>query len=274
MKKAMAIIMIASLICVSLCGCKENNRASSESEELLALEMKFYASEAALYVINSNKDMIYMFDALYIEDIEASVYCCNEALNLLVEADKKMKEVISSPSSIEEDMKKLQENYTRTIEIMNKFPNISGEEREEFHNLLAEGTYTHVYVEKCLYSFVMLYNIREFDSLPDDEAQEKLKESWVEFGFDTIECPDTIDEKELYLIWAKQYSDKELDQSTIDKIFELRENDNLTSKEYNKKWMELVQEICSTDNWDEESSQLFNFYYNIAPSNKIPRLSS
>ena len=244
-RKVIIIILVLALMSVSLCACTEQKRDSKEQNEILLLNMRISTFEATDDLINSNQCMI---DLFYTEDYKVAIEKSTEALNLLIDAKNKMKDVISSHNFIIEEMERLQKNYERTVEIIKKMPNTSIEEVNELKNLMVEAANIHIYLLKCSQCFANLYCIRTFDRLSDENATEKLKETWWEFGFeDSVKCPDTVNKQELYIIWAKQFSENEPDKITINKIEELRKNDNLTSKNYNTKWLELIKEICSTN---------------------------
>lgn len=244
MKNRFFMCIIAIISCMSLCACAETKRSSDKEEYALMLNMQISTFDATLDLADSNR---YIMEALYAEDDKEAVDYIDKAVNELIEAEEKIGNVISSPNFIEEEMEKLQENYKKTTEAIQKFPDISDEEGA----LLEEGTIAHVYLMKCFQAFANLYCIREFDKLPDEEANKTLKETWWEFGFeDDIQCPDTIEKQELYLIWAEQHLKEEVSQTIIREIENLRQKDDLTSKECNKEWMDLVQKICSTENRD------------------------
>lgn len=260
MKKGMLLIIV---VCLCLCGCKGgDNRplnkdkatvstsksSSGENKAIATLQMKINSVEALMDIGDSNQYMIASMEAIKARNTKDAVAYANEALNLLIDAKTKTQNVLSSPNFIMKDIGELQKNYKKTIEIMEK-SRLSKEDVEEFYSLLEVGINIHVFVLKCYQSFSNLYSIRDFDSLPDKEAEATLEETWWEFGFnDDIKCPDKVDKKELYLIWAEQYAGKKPSQSIINKIEKLRKQDDTASKEYNVKWIELVMEICNTGN--------------------------
>jgi len=250
MKKKLSIIIDVALICAiffAICAIiKMKEEKALHNKTVQSIQNQINANEAQMNLIDSNKCIA---DMLCQEDIKKATEYGNEAINLMNEAEEKIKNVISSPNFLEDGIKELQENYKKTVEIIKTLPNISEKDANQAYKLLDDGTYIHLDLLRCLQSFCSLYEIREFDSLPDEEAENFLKESWELFGFDpSIKCPEEFDEKELYVIWAKQYAKTdEVSQSIIDKIEKLRKNDDLTSKKYNKKWLDLIREICSTD---------------------------
>lgn len=248
MKKTISIIIAVALIFAVFLIVKTNNdnkTAKSHEETILVLENIINTRESLAYLIDSNKAII---DMLQAEDYEKATEYGNQALSLISDAQMEIKNAIISPNFLEDGMQELQTNYKRTIEIVGNLSNASEQDLDEIKQLIEKGTYTHLDLLKCLQCFANLYSIRDFDSLPDKEAKKTLKETWWEFGFeDSIECPKKIDEKELYIIWAEQFSGGKVSQDMIDKIETLRKNDDLASKEYNKKWLELVREICGTD---------------------------
>lgn len=238
-------VMVTIAICMSLSACTATKRPSKVNEEKIQfLNMQTSAFEAAFNLGESNR---YMIEAYYAKDSKEAKEYIDKSLNLLIEADEKMENVISSPNFLEKEMEKLQENYKKTSNMRNKLSDASAEEI----NLIEEGAVSHVYLLKCLHSFSYLYCIREFDNLPEKEANKCLKETWWRFGFEeNIECPDTIEKQELYHIWARQWLETELTQETIEKIEKLRKADDLQSKECNKKWIDFINEFCSKENMD------------------------
>lgn len=245
MKNKILMTIVFVIICMSLCACTGNKRSSDEHEEkILFFDMIINSLEANYNMGESNR---YMIAALQSEDSKEAKEYIEKALNLVIESEEKMKTVISSPNFVEEELKKLQENYKETAKFIQKLPDLSEEEMIVFE----EGTVTHVKLLKCFTSFSFLYNIREFDKMPEDEANKVFKEKWMDFGFEEdIKCPDTIEKKELYHIWARQWLEKELSDETIGRIETLRKNDNLISKECNKEWMDFINLFCSKENMD------------------------
>jgi len=238
------VIVIVVLVCAILAVIQWSTKRSYE--ELEMLNMKIATLESNFDLMDANGCIL---KALYaVQDVAKHEEYNNQAISLLSNVEENMEKVISSPNFFEEKIQELQEKYERAGEIIRKGSNRSMEEVQEYAKLQKEAAGTHLYLIKCSTSFSFLYSIREFDSLPDKEAKKKLQEIWWEFGFDeSIECPEEIDEAELYLIWAKQYFGENLEQSVFEKIESLRVKDDLTSKEKNNEWMELIRVLYGTE---------------------------
>lgn len=241
MKKIVMSIIVASL-CMSLCACGETKRDFDSKDELLMTQIKINIQEATIYLSGSNKVVIDSIYAITASDGETSLACLKKALELVKDVKTRVDNSISSPNFISKKLGELEKNYEETISLLSRFSELSEEEMDEVINLIKDGTPTHILLIKTLHAFSFLYEIRDFDQLPNDVARSNLKDSWWKFGFnDDIQYQETIDEQELYLIWANQYFD-EFDKDTfLQQLQDLRENDNLSSAEYNRKWTELIE---------------------------------
>lgn len=241
MKKIiMSIIVVA--ICMSLCACGEAKQEFNSEDKISILKMKINIQEATIYLSDSNEYVIDSIYAMKEMDEEAILVCFEKALDLIKEARTKIDNSVSSPNFISQELEQLEENYEKTRILLSRLSELSDEEIDEVVNLIVDGTPKHILLLKSLNALAYLYEIREFDQLSNDVAQSNLKDSWWKFGFnDDIQCPETIDEQELYLIWAKQYFDKFDNDKFLEELQELRETDNLSSPECNKKWTELIE---------------------------------
>lgn len=243
--KKLVLALIAITLCISICSCQESKPVMNSD----ALQMEINIQEATVYISDANKSVIDSLYAMKSVDGEASLACFKKALELVKDAETRVSNSISSPNFISEEFEKLEGNYEETLTYLARLSELSEEEMDEVINLMVEGTASHVFLLKSLSAFSFLYEIRRFDRLPDEEAQRSLKDSWWKFGFDDdIQCPETIDKQDLYLIWAKQYFG-EFDKDTfLENLQILREGDDLlspadTQKEYNQKWTELIKKF-------------------------------
>lgn len=242
MKKIIMSIMVAAM-CTVLCSCGEAKQSLSSQNTILAIEMQMDVGIACFELHNSNGAVI---ESIKAKSIEESIINFNKALELVSDAKIKVNNVISSPNFISTGLEELEVNYKETIYLLQKISELSEEEQNKFISLVEDGTNKHIFLAKSLYAFVCLYKIREFDQLPDDEAQTKLKDSWWQFGFDAdIECPETINKQELYLIWGMQFLGEFDEDEFLEELQELRENENLSSKEQNRKWAEFIENFIS-----------------------------
>ena len=241
MKRLIMSIIIAT-ICISLCAYGEVKQNFHSKDKVLTLEMKINIQEATFFLSNANESVIDSIYAIQVLDEEKSLICFKKALELVKDAKTRIDNSISSPNFISKDLGELEKNYEETIILLSKFSKLSKQEIDEVTNLIIDGTSKHILLLKSLTALSYLYEIREFDQLPTDVAQSNLKDSWWKFGFNNnIQCPETIDEQELYLIWAKQYFDEFDKDNFLQELQFLREDDNLSSPEYNKKWTEFIE---------------------------------
>ncbi len=259
MKKMIAIVLIMSMF-MSFCACR-NETQTGEDEELSSLEMELNTLLSLEDFIVSNRFVMSALLELKDSDIEEAKEYFTQAEKQIRLAQEKTKAYISSPNFVEDDIEELLVNYRATIEILNKGFNMSEEENEKLMELIIEGTSIQKRLMESVQSFSNLYTIRRFDKLPEEESNEKLEESWEDFRFEeNVECPKTIDKQELYLIWAEQFSKKDFRQEEvfINELEDLRENDNLASKDYNRKWAEFLEKFIfnssSTETWVENST--------------------
>jgi len=245
MKQKQLVIIVIAVAIFLTCGIlavSTIRKSTRGSEKLQFLSMKLETLESEVDLREANGCAL---KALYaIADISQYEKYNNKAIELLIGVEENMKNVIASPNIFDEEIQALRKQFERAGEILQKGSNKSEKELQEFFSIQKDAAVKHIYLIKCSAAFSTLYSIREFDSLPEDEAKEKLQEYWYEFRFDeSIKCPETIDKVELYKLWARQYFIKELDQSMLERIHLLRADDKLTSKEHNAKWLELIEEL-------------------------------
>lgn len=247
MKKIIMSIIVTTM-CIALCACGKTKQNSASKDKISTIQMAINVHEATLYLSDANEAVIASMKSLKANDESSSVSCFKEALKLVKYVKTKVDASISSPSFISKELGELEENYEETIILLSRFSELSEEETDEFINLFNDGTSKHLLLLKALYSFSSLYEIREFDQLPDNEAQSTLKNSWWKFGFnDDIECPENIDKQELYLIWAKQFFGEFDEDKFLEELQILRGNDDLSSPECNQKWTEFIENFISKE---------------------------
>lgn len=237
MKKLIMSIILAT-ICISLCACgKATQNFNSEK-----LQTEINILEATWYLSDANESVIESIYAIKAMDEESSLVCLKKALKLVKDVEIRIDNSISSPNFISEELKELEQNYEKTIILLSRFSKLSEAETVNLTNLITDGTSKHILLLKSLNALSYLYEIRDFDQLPNDVAQRNLKDSWWKFGFnDGIQCPETIDLQELYLIWAKQHFDQFDKDKFLQELQVLRDNDNLSSPECNQKWTEFIE---------------------------------
>lgn len=255
MKKAIVSIIVVTLcLALALCvyqGVKQDLNSEDRSS---TIQMKINIHEAADYLQDSNKAVIDSLYAMQSMDEEMSLIYFKEALALVKDVKMIVDDSISSPNSISKELRELEENFEETVILLSRLSELSEEEIYDLVNLIADGTSKHTLLINYLYSFSFLYEIRAFDQLPDDEAQSNLKDSWWMFGFnDDIQCPETIDVQELYLIWAKQYFGEFDEDNFLKELQVLRKNDDLSSPECNQRWIEFIENFILTNRSDHSS---------------------
>lgn len=233
---------IVTTMCIALCACGEAQNSNSDANaRLLALQMKINISEAALLLYDSNTAVL---GALYAEDQEESLVCFKKALELVKETRTRVDASISSPNFISKGLEELEENYEKTTILLSEYSELSEEKMDEFTNLIVDGGYKHIFLLKSLNALAYLNEIRDFDQSTDDEAN--IIDILLLLGFSTdIERPETIDEQELYLIWAEQFFGEFDEYEFLKELRVLRENDDLSSTECNKKWTEFIENFIS-----------------------------
>lgn len=253
-KKSKRIVALAAailILCAILCPFIPKRQESAvESEQLL--QMRICADLVAYYLQDSNGSMLNALNAymtvLYEKTTDASTAekFSQEALELVDTARQTMVSVISPSEETYVLLTQLYDNYKATTDFFANYSEKSEQEKDNFLNLAEEGVTIHTRLIRHTFAFAFLYSIREYDALPEKEAAEYLRDKWESFGFDeSIKCPESIEEKELYLIWANQYATIQIDEEELwCDIEELRRSDNLTSKEYNAKWFDLISGIC------------------------------
>lgn len=246
-KNVMSIIVVT--LCLALCVYTGVKQDLDSKDRFSSIQMKLNIQEAAYYLQDSNGAVIESIYSLQSMDDEMSLVYFKEALESVKDTKTRVDVSISSPNCISEGLGELQENFEETVILLSRLSELSEEECYNLLNLIDDGTYTHTLLIKYLYCFSFLYEIRTFDQLPDDEAQSNLKDSWWMFGFnDDIQCPETIDVQELYLIWARQYFGEFDEDEFLEKLQILRENDDLSSPKCNQRWTEFIENFILLKN--------------------------
>lgn len=241
MKKLIAILLLVSLF-MSLCACK-GSQTINKTEEMLELEIQLNMLLSLEDINEANRLVI--DGVLYLKqaNFKESKTKHEEALAKLDQVEQRIESAIDSPNLINEEIKNLQEQFNEMIQILEKGLEISEEEWDRLIFIEKEAAIAQSELMQIVQCFSNLYTIRRFDKLPDEEADSKLKEIWWEFQFgEDVECPETIEEQELYLIWATQFSENFSEtEEFFKKLERLREAESLTSKSINKEWCDFVE---------------------------------
>lgn len=265
MKKLIAIILTIAMI-MSFYSCTKGTQ-KEKSEERLAIDMPLnillVLEEDLLPANRLAANASYKLAKSNYKGARNDFY---EAKKSIESAKERIKETISSPNVIEESIDKVLENYDVILQLLEK----NEPSDEVLLKILNENLYIEYFLLQAVQSFSNLYSIREFDQLSDEEAKEKLKEVWWRFRFeDDIECPKVIEKQELYLIWAKQFAQNQDIVETDEfknELDQLRANDNLASKDYNKMWADFLKKFIigssSNETGAEFSAPVLYMYVN------------
>ena len=239
MKKVIMSI-IAVILCISLSACGEAKQNLDSEDSMLSIKMQINIEEANIALLESNETVVASLYAFLETDVETSEILLESALASVQDAKKRIDSSVSCPNSISKELSELEENYETTIVLLSKYSELSKKEKDEVINLMLNGSSIHLHLIEYITAFTNLYNIREFDQLPDDEAN--LKNSWWKFGFDNdIQCTETIDKQDLYLIWGRQFFEGLDENEFLEEINVLRENDDLSNPDVNQKWAEFIE---------------------------------
>lgn len=253
--KKIIMSIIAITLCLALCACEDANRISDSANEAAVIQMKINIGEAVLCLSNSNDAVIDSLYAITSEDAEQGIDYFKKALELVRGAKTRVDASFAFPNFISKELGNLEENYEETLGLLSRYSSLSEKEKNELMSLLSDGTSKHILLLKATDAFSCLYEIREFDQLPDDEAQSNLKDRWILFRFDdNIKCPETIDDQELYLIWARQFFGEFDEDKLLQDLEALRESDDLLSPKCNQKWTELIENFISQSAEDSQES--------------------
>lgn len=254
------VLMVVFLIGLCACGKKSSNETTGavsltqietstisaflsdeiKTENLSAKEMKVYVMVAMMEDWSQANafatQAIQEFGEVKFEESKESH---SKALEKIQLAKKRIQACIASPNLIESKFNEIEEDYSKIIGWLDD-PETNVIKIMQAEYDLAEK---ENYIMNVLQCFNNLYCIREFDELPDEEAANSLKDYWWKFQFpEEIECPETIKEEELYLIWAKQFSGNfEQSEEFMIQLKTLREKDDLGSKESNSTWAQLME---------------------------------
>lgn len=241
MKKTIAILLFISLF-MSLCACKAS-QTINKTEEMLELEMQLNLLHSLEEITEANNLVIEGLLLLKQANFKDSQNKHEEALTKLEQVERRVECVIDSPNIIYEEVNNLQEQFKEMIQIIEKGFEISEDEWERLIFLEKQAAIVQSELIQIVQCFSTLYRVRRFDNWPDEEADSKLKEIWWEFQFgEDVECPETIEEQELYLIWARQFSENFYEtEEFLKKLERLREAESLTSKSTNKEWCNFVE---------------------------------
>lgn len=143
---------------------------------------------------------------------------------------------------VTKDLDSLLENYQAILQLY------TSEERNtaELQTAFDENSKIHARILLTLNANSSLYYVRRFYNMSSEEANQHLEEFWERFCFEGVECPKTISKKELKELWIEQFCSN-ADDEFVSSFNELMENDELTSKEYNLKWIMLLRKFYSTE---------------------------
>jgi len=244
MKKSITYVLLLALL-ISLCYCIFKNQAEirTTEEKTEYYTMQIQLLESLQDLLDADRIILQSLNAFTEGDFESAKSERIEAIKEISETGEKIEDVISSPNLIQIQIEKLQEENERVLKILEKGNNISEDEYMELMLLEIKSCETLEFLIFGIQAFSYLYSIRAFDQLPDEQAHKELASTWWEFGFDeSIECPQKIDEKELYLIWANQFSEDFVEtENFLNDLQRLREKDKLTSKKINQEWEDFMQ---------------------------------
>lgn len=262
--KKIIILIIVTIVCNTFCcSCgKEKEEAPIEEtpieeipiEEAKAIQLRLYITEGAYYLQEANE---FIMQSEYATDYEESVQYFSKALELVKKTRRCFNLAVSSPNFISEGLSELEKNYEESLALLKK-SFFTYEEKTKFFDLQIENAEEHVFLIGVLSNFAYLAHIRNIDQLPYDEAQKLLEEEiWPIVFADKGECPKNVDKQELYLMWAMQCIEQnnELLEGTereinlknfnevefLEELETLRKNEDLSSEDYNKKWVEFIE---------------------------------
>jgi len=260
MKKITAVVLLIAMI-MSFCSCSASSKSKQKQTDILEIEMDLNV----LMVLEDYHDSNYaILEALGSNSHGKMVEKFELGVEEIYDTPGKIEVFLPETNCIEENTNKLILNYQETIQLLQK-SNLSNDEKQNLLTLLDEGTHIQRFLMEIVQSFSNLYSIRFYDQLPDDKAKKVLKEKWDSFRFEDLECPETIEKQELYLIWAKQFAKENFEptEQFMKDLDELRMNDDLASKEYNQKWLDFIEkymiDTSSTETWGEDSTQVYFF---------------
>lgn len=192
--KKLIISIIVNTICMSFCACGGAKVKENSNFNHTVKQMQKDVYMATITLSSANEDIIASVYAMKQMDEKTALTKFKHELNLIKSIRVKIDNSISSPNFIAEELENLEENYEYAVALLTKYAELSEEETGNFNNILLDGTHNHIFLLKSLYAFSFLYEIREFDQLPDYVAQISLKDNWWKFGFNNdIKCPETID---------------------------------------------------------------------------------
>lgn len=262
MTKKLISVVLMMVFLIGLCAC-EKKSANEATGEVSLMESEtstisaFLSDEIKTENLSAKEMKLYVLMAMMEDWSQANVFATqaiqelgeakfkdskeshSKALEKIQLAKKRIQACIASPNLIESKFNEIEEDYSKIIGWLDD-PETNVIKIMQAEYDLAEK---ENYVMDVLQCFNNLYCIREFDELPDEEAANSLKDYWWKFQFpEEIECPETIKEEELYLIWAKQFSgDFEQSEEFMTQLKTLRENDELGSKESNSSWALFIE---------------------------------
>lgn len=221
-----------------------------KTENLLPIEMQIYILQVLVEDWpQANRFAITALEKIQDGNFEDSKEAYSKALAKMQLAKNKIKACISSPNLIESKFNEIEEEYNKIIRWLDEpEENLMKVMETEIFIVEKEGNLIN-----ALQCFNNLYCIREYDNLPEDEAANSLEDYWMDFQFaEAIECPETIKEEELYLIWAKQFSnDFVKSEEFMAQLQSLRENDDMSSKECNAAWAQFMESFLFSSYQDE-----------------------
>ena len=268
MKKLLLIILSLTIIIVS--GCQKSLTPEQHREETSTMtedekkKIHLNVLQAVIDISDANETVTKALEAHIEEDLDAEVEYYYDAIAVLEQAQEKVNKISTTEDNqLCNTLKLLIAEYKQTAIVTEEcIEDFNAENIDRYYTLMNLSVGTHFNLILYSQAFANLYAIRYFDSLPEADAKKDLKDYWDNFNFieeDELlpKNIDQFDKKELYIRWARQFSEDFEETEEFSKDLQiLREEDELTP-ESNKKWLDFCRKHIFNTEVDLEIDEIY-----------------
>ena len=269
-------MIILSLTIFFVSGCQNTltpENALKEASTLTEEDKEVYENllQAVIDISDANEIATKALESHLDGDLDAEVEYYLEAIEVLEKAQDEMNEIATSDNNqICNTLKLLIAEYQQIVIVTEAcIEDYSSENAANYKALMNSSLNTHFSLMLYSQAVANLYALRIYDSLPKEEAKRNIKRYWDYFNF--IEEDDEvlpshlefIDKNDLYLRWARQFSEELEETEEFNKeLQEIRESDRL-NPESNEKWLKFCRKYIFNTELDDELDEIYQNLNNL-----------
>jgi len=247
MRKILIIFALMGAMLVSLCACENEIQTEEPENFVIALQkMKIEILLSMEDFLGSNRDCIEADNKILEENWAGANLNLVASRKKIQEGRKRIEAYMVSPNFIIDCLDNIIGDHDEMIEISN-YSDISEDDKNKIVRLAISAAEDQFLLFGFIQSIIDLNAVREFDCYTDEEAKENLQEFWWQFQLN-MECPETIEKQEIFILWAEKHADKfTVTEAFLEELNSLRKDDDMTSREYNKRWADFVYKFVFSD---------------------------